>query len=375
MRTAIYLSILVVLSSSAMEGQPGYSISGFLEGVDSSSIYLTKKELIKQSISHVALSYDSSKVVNGYYSMEGTVSEIDEYCLFLKDRPGWRTLIFGNYDYTVSGHGDSIWKTDVKSDFVETTIRADFGGPLGQIIDVLNAASDSATFHKERNDLTGTAHYRQINRAMSDSMYRHIVSFIKLNPNSYTSLFAFNRLLSVTCKLPLAEKKNLFQLFPDSLQNHSKGKEYHYRLYQLDSETSIGAKAIHFKLKNPEGKMVGYSNYSDKYILLDFWASWCKPCRAKNELLKPVYRKHGDLLEIIGISLDTNRDDWIRAIEDDEIPWINVSDRLGTNSSVVKLYGIHFIPANYLLNSDGIIVGKNISPRDLDQYLVDASRQ
>jgi len=124
---------------------------------------------------------------------------------------------------------------------------------------------------------------------------------------------------------------------------------------------AIGNTAPEIALPNPQGDTVALSDLRGNYVLLDFWASWCKPCRVENPNLVKAYNRYGDQkFEIYQVSLDKNRKDWVSAIEKDNLDWYHVSDLKFWNSSAAQTYNIRSIPANYLLNAKGEIIDKNL---------------
>ena len=126
--------------------------------------------------------------------------------------------------------------------------------------------------------------------------------------------------------------------------------------------TMPGAVAPDFTLNDPEGKPVTLSSLRGQYVIVDFWASWCKPCRAGNPAMKELYAKYHDKgLEIIGVSDDTDHNAWKQAIEQDQTPWIHVVDEFPVEhkpARVGTLWGVHYIPAYFLLDKEGKIIGK-----------------
>jgi len=132
---------------------------------------------------------------------------------------------------------------------------------------------------------------------------------------------------------------------------------------------SIGSEALDFTQNDPDGKPVKLSSFRGKYVLLDFWASWCVPCRQENPGLKALYARYKDKgFEIIGISVDEDGRRWRRAIVEDALPWIHVSD-LKRESSLANLFGVQPIPDNFLIDPDGRIVVKGLHGKALEEAL------
>lgn len=141
---------------------------------------------------------------------------------------------------------------------------------------------------------------------------------------------------------------------------------------QLDEmrALSVGQVAPDFELPNPEGEMVKLSSLRGKYVMIDFWAAWCKPCRAENPNVVRLYNQYKDKgFEVFGVSLDRTREDWLKAIEDDGLTWTQVSDLKYFNSAAAELYQIEAIPATYLLDPDGKIIAKDLRGPALEAKL------
>ncbi len=126
--------------------------------------------------------------------------------------------------------------------------------------------------------------------------------------------------------------------------------------------TMPGALAPDFTLNDPEGKPVTLSSLRGQYVIVDFWASWCKPCRAGMPAMKELYKKyHPKGLEIIGVSDDTDHNAWKNAIAQDQTPWIHVVDEFPVENRPARvglLYGVHYIPSYFLLDKEGKVIGK-----------------
>ncbi len=126
-------------------------------------------------------------------------------------------------------------------------------------------------------------------------------------------------------------------------------------------KVDIGQPAVDFALNDSTGNPIAISTFKGKYLLIDFWASWCGPCRRENPNVVKLYNDFKDKgFEIIGVSFDDNRDKWLNAIADDKLTWPHVSDLQGWGCAAGKLYAVNSIPATVLLNRDGVIVAKNL---------------
>lgn len=164
--------------------------------------------------------------------------------------------------------------------------------------------------------------------------------------------------------------KNLYQRFANSRY----AREHHARVEKL-RHTAEGQAAPDIVLPDPFGKTIALSALRGKYILVDFWASWCRPCREESPNLVKLYNRYKTYgFDILSVSLDDNREAWTKAINDDGLLWNHVSDLKKWNSSVVEQYSIEGIPFTLLLNKDGMIIGKNLRGEALSKRVEEAIR-
>jgi peroxiredoxin len=136
--------------------------------------------------------------------------------------------------------------------------------------------------------------------------------------------------------------------------------------------TAIGAEAPNFTQQTPDGKQVSLADYRGKYVLVDFWASWCGPCRQENPAVIKAYNAYkGRKFDILSVSLDKEdgRDKWLKAIQDDQLTWTQVSDLHGWQNEVAKRYGVQSIPQNFLIDPTGKIVATNLHGDELEAKL------
>jgi len=165
------------------------------------------------------------------------------------------------------------------------------------------------------------------------------------------------------------DAKSVFDLLDETVQQSEEGKDILDGLKIL-KRSSIGEPMLNFTLNNLDGSPVQFSNFLGKYILVEFWASWCHPCRAENPNLLKAYEKYGSKnFTIVGISLDEDKERWRKAIQDDKISWIQVSDLKGYNNEVASYFGIYAIPYNFLVDPEGRIIARDLRGEALNRKL------
>ncbi|MEQ6118957.1 TlpA disulfide reductase family protein [Reichenbachiella sp. MALMAid0571] len=137
---------------------------------------------------------------------------------------------------------------------------------------------------------------------------------------------------------------------------------------QVDNlrKLAIGSPAPEISLPNPDGEIVSLSSFKGKYVMIDFWAAWCRPCRMENPNVVRLYEQYNkDGFEVFSVSLDRTKDAWVKAIEDDGLKWTHVSDLKYFQSEAAATYSIQAIPATYLIDPDGNILAKNLRGEEL----------
>ena len=161
----------------------------------------------------------------------------------------------------------------------------------------------------------------------------------------------------------------MYNLMSNNVKNSIYGKQIKQYI-EVDSKTTIGVTAPDFILNDSLGKPFKLSSLHGQYVLVDFWASWCGPCRKENpNVVKAYAQYHPKGLEIVGVSLDSKREAWVKAITDDKLNWIHVSDLKGWSNAAAILYGVKLVPTNVLLDKTGKIIGRNLRGEDLENKL------
>lgn len=201
-------------------------------------------------------------------------------------------------------------------------------------------------------------------------------NFIGTNKDSYISLLLLTQ-LAMSDALTIDEIKNYYNDLDASIKNSTKGKEFADNLKKIEEshkeheakqeKVAIGKKAPDFTANTPDGKAESLHANLGKVTLVDFWAAWCGPCRRENPNVVALYNKYKDQgFKVIGVSLDRDKDAWTKAIADDKLNWLQVSNLKYWDDEIAKEYAVESIPATFLLDENGTIVAKNLRGAELD---------
>ena len=179
------------------------------------------------------------------------------------------------------------------------------------------------------------------------------------NPNSIVAALALSDLMS-SKKLPNSQIKSIYNDFSDEVKDHTLGKLIGENIAKL-SKTDVGAEVEMFEAPTPEGDILSLKDAMGELTLIDFWASWCKPCRIENPNVVSVYNDYKDKgFSIISVSLDKKKRSWEKAIEEDNMDWYHISNLKYWNEPIAKEWGVRSIPATFLIDENGVIVAKNL---------------
>ena len=352
------LFIAALLSScNTKPKEPSYVINGKFTGADATTFYLQKRE----AGSFVRL--DSAVSVKGEFKMKGgSVKYPDKVYLSQKDKKGNLTFYLENATITITGSVDSLANAKVTGSKTQDEFMA-YQGSLKPFEDSISKLDAEYETVKKTEDKAKIAEFEK----NSEALYNKISAdqnefnkkFIADHPKSYITPSIVNNL---SYELEAADIENLINKLDTIIANVTVIKDIKARVAVMKT-VAIGQKAPDFTMNDVNDKPIALSSKfgKSKLILIDFWASWCGPCRQENPNVVKVFKEYNKKgFDVYGVSLDKKKENWLKAIEKDQLTWTHVSDLQYWNSAAAKLYAVNSIPSNLLIDNTGTIIGRNL---------------
>ncbi|MCU0458845.1 MAG: AhpC/TSA family protein [Bacteroidales bacterium] len=350
-KTIILLLVVAVAASCARE--PKFRITGTIDGAGNETVILQKRipggyEVI-----------DSAALENGAFTIEGAVDYPQMVNLALKGKRGGLNFYIENSDITVQAHADSLYTGSVSGSATQAefdTYKAMFDESNSEMMKIYDRYRNAKM---EGNEEVASAAEKELEE-LDKKQNEMRKEFIAGNPSSYVAPAVISELAYY---LEAGELEDLLGKLDTTLNKVQTVVTLKERLVQLKA-VAMGQKAPDFTLNDVDGKPVSlYSKIGGdtKLLLIDFWAAWCGPCRQENPNVVKVWKEFNKKgFDVFGVSLDRTKEDWVKAIQDDNLTWTHVSDLKFWDCAPAKMYAVSAIPANFLIDANGVIVGHNL---------------
>ncbi len=365
--------ILLLVSPFVTLAQGSFNINGKVEGYSAThKIYLQYRNGAKPIV-------DSTTLTAGKFSFTGNVKEPSEAVLVLDHSgSGFNLQQGGSTDilqfFIDKGQvniaaKDSIYKGKITGSVLndeQIALKAKTA-PVEKQMD--NLANEFRLLPmQKKNDAAVRKDFQTRYDGLNNNRLAVLTDYIKVNPQSFLSLFYLSTQVAGE-ELKAAEIEPLYKNLSSKLKTTELAKNLNERIIEA-KVSGIGSMAKDFTQKTPDGKPIKLSDFKGKYVLVDFWASWCGPCRRENPNVVRAYEQFKDKgFTVLGVSLDRDKANWEKAIVDDQLKWTQVSDLNFWNNSVAVQYGIRSIPQNILVDKEGKIIAKNLRADQLIRKL------
>ena len=354
------VALLLFACKTAPESAPNaFKLNGEMVGTESAKLYLQRYE------NGEFFPIDSAELTGGIFEFAGSVEVPQRFYLSQKGKDKRVSFFMDAGEMNVKIHTDSIAFAKVVGSKLEDEYQA-----FDQSLLTFTEQEDANYAAYVAADSSNTELIKEIENKFAEidqAKNDHVRAYVKANNSSPVSAYVAYRYLSFE-----GGYENLEKIIGDldpTLSTSPYVKIMSDRS-EILKKVAVGQAAPDFALETPDGGSISLSDYKGKYLLIDFWASWCGPCRAENPHVVAIYEDMKDKdFDILGVSFDSNKDKWLGAIEEDKLAWSHVSDLKGWASAAGKLYGVNSIPHTVLLDKEGMIIAKDLSSEELRMRL------
>ena len=359
LKKIIVFSSLVLIYTSCDTSSSTLKIRGNTDLPDGTELYHLVADQNNQP-----KTLDTINVNSGYFELKTEIIEPNIHFLQIGGRQGTFPFIAENGTVDIQVYKDSLAASEAKG----TVSNDDFMRYKSETkiyIESLNGIGNDLQQAMILKDSLLAEDLKEQYQDVRDQIENYELNFIKDSPNSLISVLILERF--VTNKIiPISESKSIFETFSNQIKNTNSGRIIQKQL-EATPKAEVGQIAPSFKGSSPTGDQFVLESKLGKITIIDFWASWCRPCRVENPNLVQLYRKNKDRgLNIIGVSLDREKSKWVQAIEDDGLIWDHVSNLKFWNDPIAKLYKVSAIPATFILDENGVIIARDL--RGIELY-------
>ena len=345
------------------EDQKGFSVSGEMKNIeDGKLVYVSELDKNMQPSK-----IDSVQITNGEFKLDmAEVEHPNLSFISVEGQNGNVLFISENEPLHFEIYKDSLPTSKVnggKENVAFYTYLEHLKGLNKRVMEIRTEMREVMTTSRDSATIAGLQEQEEELRTTDMSFKK---DFVKEHPDRFVSVLVLTDMMNMGASAN--EVKELYETLSENATKSSLASSLEENLNKR-SAVDLGSKAPEFSAPNPEGEQISLKDAMGKVTLIDFWAAWCKPCRVENPNIVKVYNKYHDMgFNIIGVSLDREgqKDKWIQAIKDDNLTWPQVSHLKFWQDPVAQLYGVQAIPAQFILDENGVIVAKNLRGDALD---------